>query len=67
MPLTRLASIAHRSRRAAPRRAVVAEIVKYAGTDLVCYRAEHPPELIGRQHAVWQPLVDWAACATTRR
>lgn len=59
MPMMRLATIAIDL--VAPRRAeVVAELVNYAGTDLVCYRAEHPPELIARQHAIWQPLVDWA-------
>lgn len=59
LPLTRLASIALDL--VAPRReAVVAEVAKYAGTDLVCYRAEQPPELAERQHAAWQPLIDWA-------
>jgi len=59
LPLTRLASIALDL--VAPRReAVVAEIAKYAGTDLVCYRAEQPVELAERQHAAWQPLIDWA-------
>lgn len=60
MPLTRLASIAIDL--VAPRRSeVVAAILKYAETDLVCYRAAEPPELVRRQHAVWQPLVDWLA------
>jgi chaperone required for assembly of F1-ATPase len=59
LPLTRLASIALDL--VAPRRAaVVAEVVNYGGTDLVCYRAEQPPELAERQHAIWQPLIDWA-------
>ena len=59
LPLTRLASIALDL--VAPRRAaVVAEVVKYAGTDLVCYRADQPPDLVARQHAAWQPLIDWA-------
>lgn len=59
LPLTRLASIALDL--VAPRReTVIEEIVKYAGTDLVCYRAEHPPELAARQQAHWQPLLDWA-------
>jgi len=59
LPLTRLASIALDL--VAPRReAVVTEVVKYAGTDLVCYRAEQPAELAERQHASWQPLIDWA-------
>ncbi len=59
LPLTRLASIALDL--VAPRReAVIAEVAKYAGTDLVCYRAEQPPDLAARQHAAWQPLIDWA-------
>lgn len=59
LPLTRLTSIALDL--VAPRReAVVAEVVKYAGTDLVCYRVEEPPELAARQTAAWQPLIDWA-------
>ena len=59
LPLTRVASIALDL--VAPRReAVVAELVKYAGTDLVCYRAEQPLDLAERQHAAWQPLIDWA-------
>ena len=59
LPLTRLASIAL-DLVAPTRDAVVAEVAKYAGTDLVCYRAEQPPELAERQHAAWQPLIDWA-------
>jgi chaperone required for assembly of F1-ATPase len=37
-----------------------AEIVGYAGTDLVCYRADRPAELVQRQTVLWQPLLDWA-------
>jgi chaperone required for assembly of F1-ATPase len=59
MPLMRLASTAIDL--VAKRHAdVVAEIANFAETDLVCYRADHPPELAARQHAIWQPLVDWA-------
>ena len=59
MPLTRLAATAI-DRTASQRELVVAETANYAGTDLVCYRAEHPPALIARQEAAWQPLIDWA-------
>ena len=59
MPLTRLANTA--TDRVRPQRALVArQIADYAETDLVCYRAIRPPELTARQHAVWQPLLDWA-------
>lgn len=59
MPLTRLAATAH-DRFATERQAVVEQTVKYAGTDLLCYRADQPPALAARQQAVWQPLIDWA-------
>src|SRR5262245_26651369 len=59
MPLMRLAATA--IDRVAPQRAgVIEEVAGYAGTDLVCYRADRPAELVARQQAVWQPLVDWA-------
>ena len=58
LPLTRLASTA--IDRVAPNRAaVIREIANYATTDLVCYRAPEPAELVSRQHAAWQPLLDW--------
>jgi chaperone required for assembly of F1-ATPase len=60
MPLTRLATTAI-DRTAEKRDEVAAEVANYAGTDLVCYRADHPPALVARQEAVWQPLIDWAA------
>jgi chaperone required for assembly of F1-ATPase len=60
MPLCRLANAAI-DRTSMHRDKIVEEIANYAGTDLVCYRAEHPPALTARQRAEWQPLVDWAA------
>ncbi len=59
MPLYRLAATAI-DRTAAQRDLVVRDTANYAGTDLVCYRADHPPALAARQQAVWQPLIDWA-------
>ncbi|MBL28173.1 MAG: ATPase [Rhodospirillaceae bacterium] len=59
MPLMRLACTAV-DRVAGNRDAVVKEIAGYAQTDLLCYRAEHPPELAERQSDAWQPLLDWA-------
>ena len=38
---------------------VIEEVVRYGATDLVCYRATDPPELIERQIAGWHPLVEW--------
>jgi chaperone required for assembly of F1-ATPase len=59
MPLTRLATTTI-DRVTKQREAVVRQTANYAATDLVCYRAAHPPRLAVRQQAVWQPLVDWA-------
>jgi chaperone required for assembly of F1-ATPase len=58
MPLTQLA-ITALDRIALNREAVVAELLKYAETDLVCYRADGPADLVNAQHRCWQPLVDW--------
>jgi chaperone required for assembly of F1-ATPase len=35
----------------------------YGGTDLLCYRAEGPAELVALQARGWDPLLDWAAAA----
>ena len=60
MPLTRLAATA--MERIGPRRrAIVDAIVGYAGTDLLCYRADAPEELVVLQDRMWQPLLDWVA------
>jgi chaperone required for assembly of F1-ATPase len=39
----------------------VAFIAGYGETDLCCHRASGPAELVERENAVRQPLVDWAA------
>jgi chaperone required for assembly of F1-ATPase len=58
MKLTRIAASALDLVR--PQRArVIAELVAYAETELVCYRAESPARLVARQEAAWQPLLDW--------
>lgn len=59
LPLTRLAGTAI-DLVAQKRDEIIAEIAKYAATDLVCYRAEEPSELAMRQHRAWQPHLDWA-------
>jgi len=62
LPLTRIAATAI-DRVAPDPAATVAALARYAETDLLCYRAEQPPELAARQHALWQPHLDWAATA----
>jgi chaperone required for assembly of F1-ATPase len=60
MPLTGIAAAAI-DRVAPARPEIVRQVADYAATDLVCYRALHPPGLVARQEAAWQPLIDWAA------
>jgi len=36
------------------------QIAAYAASDLLCYRADAPPELVERQNTHWNPLLDWA-------
>ncbi|MPY71621.1 MAG: ATPase [Alphaproteobacteria bacterium] len=62
MPLTRLANTAI-DRVEGRRAAVIHEIAAYAASDLVCYRADAPADLAGRQAESWQPLVDWMGAA----
>ncbi len=59
MPLTRLVNSA-RDGVNRESDAVRAEIVKYAGSDLICYRAEGPERLVAQQAAAWNPVLDWA-------
>lgn len=40
--------------------AFVATMGAYAETDVLCYRAAAPPDLVARQALVWDPLLDWA-------
>ncbi len=40
---------------------LIGELVKYADTDLLCYRADYPQDLARRQETLWQPLLDWVS------
>lgn len=60
MPLTRLANTVL-DRVARSRKGVIDEIVAYAGSDLLCYRAEEPEGLVARQCDLWDPILAWAA------
>lgn len=59
MPAARLAWTAL-DRVAAAHAEVAAEVARYAGSDLVCYRAEEPPSLVERQASLWDPVLGWA-------
>lgn len=59
-PLTRLAGTAQQQIAPDPASTIDA-IARYGETDLLCYRAEQPRELVQRQSRLWQPWLDWAA------
>lgn len=58
MPLTRLINSAIDAV-AREMDAVAAEIVKYGGSDLLCYRAGEPESLVAAQRQHWDPLTGW--------
>jgi chaperone required for assembly of F1-ATPase len=60
LPLTRLAATGL-DRVPPQRERVIDDTAKYAASDLLCYRAPDPANLVERQHRAWQPLLDWAA------
>ena len=59
MPATRLAWTAL-DRVAEVHAEVAAEVARFAGSDLLCYRAEEPASLVERHARLWEPLLDWA-------
>jgi chaperone required for assembly of F1-ATPase len=59
MPLTRYANTAI-DRATSERANIIAEMVSYANSDLVCYRAEAPSDLVALQAASWDPAIAWA-------
>jgi chaperone required for assembly of F1-ATPase len=59
MPLTRLVNSALDGV-AGREDEVRAEIARYAASDLVCYRADAPAELVRRQAEAWDPVLEWA-------
>ena len=60
MPLTKLAYTAI-DRVPGNRDAVIDDLAKYANSDLLCYRAEGPAELVRRQEEAWDKWLGWAA------
>jgi chaperone required for assembly of F1-ATPase len=59
MPLTKLANTA--LDRAIPEKSkIAAEILEFAGSDMICYRAESPSGLVQCQTAHWDPIIAWA-------
>jgi chaperone required for assembly of F1-ATPase len=59
MPHTRLAFTAI-DRVIGHRKTVIDQITAFANSDVVCYRATSPEELVARQNEEWNPVLAWA-------
>jgi len=60
MPVTKTANAA--IDKVTVQHAEVADMLAaYGDSDLLCYRADTPEELVARQAALWDPMLDWAA------
>jgi chaperone required for assembly of F1-ATPase len=66
MPATRLANTVVDGVASDPQ-AVLEDVLRYAGSDLVCYRADAPEGLVARQSEAWDPVLDWARAAIGAR
>jgi chaperone required for assembly of F1-ATPase len=64
MPLTKLANTAI-DRAGGERKFVAGQVVEFAGSDMVCYRADAPANLVQLQTGSWDPVVNWASRAMT--
>ncbi len=60
MPLMQLVSTAL-DRMPLTRGQVQGYLAGFGASDMLCYRADMPVELVGLQSARWQPWLDWAA------
>lgn len=60
MPLTRLANTAIDAV-TGQEVEVRADVVKYIGSDLLCYRADMPQSLVVTQAKAWDPVLAWAS------
>ena len=58
MPLTRIANTAL-DRIAVQRETAIAELMRFAATDLLCFRAHEPERLVELEAAAWDPLLEW--------
>lgn len=63
MPLTQLANTMVDKAQGLERPVLNDEICKYSASDLVCYFATQPPEVVKRHDAMWLPLLDWLDAA----
>ena len=66
MPVYRLVNTAIDGVSADPQ-AVLEDLLRFASSDLLCYRAGDPERLVARQAEAWDPIIDWARAALGAR
>ena len=66
MPVMRLVNTAIDGVATDPQ-AVLEDILRYASSDMVFYRADSPERLVERQAEAWDPVIDWARSALGAR
>lgn len=66
MPALRLANTAIDGVASDPQ-AVLEDILRFAASDMLCYRADGPQGLIERQNTHWDKILDWAQSAIGAR
>ncbi|GLQ78160.1 ATPase [Mesorhizobium huakuii] len=66
MPVMRLVNTAIDGVASDPQ-AVLEDILRFASSDLLCYRADAPQGLVERQNEQWDPVIDWARTALAAR
>ncbi|PBB85795.1 MULTISPECIES: ATP12 family chaperone protein [unclassified Mesorhizobium] len=59
MPVMRLVNTALDGVASDPQ-AVLEDVLRFASSDLLCYRADGPQGLVERQNRFWDPVLDWA-------
>jgi chaperone required for assembly of F1-ATPase len=59
MPVMRLVNTAVDGVATDPQ-AVLEDVLRFASSDLLCYRADAPQGLVDRQNKHWDPVLDWA-------
>jgi len=66
MPVLRLVNTAIDGVASDPQ-AVLEDVLRFASSDLTCYRADAPQGLVERQNQHWDPVIDWARSALGAR
>ncbi|MBZ9740474.1 MULTISPECIES: ATP12 family chaperone protein [unclassified Mesorhizobium] len=66
MPVMRLVNTAIDGVATDPQ-AVLEDVLRFASSDMLCYRADAPQGLVERQNEQWDPVIDWARASLGAR